>query len=432
MRWGRGAGRWGVMLVGLALVSCGGDKYPGKIHLRYMAWGNPEQMALEEGLCDRFNAQNPDLHVTFLRVPGSSYLNKAIVMLASRTAADVLRIDHYNFPSLVKKRYFLDMTPYAKKDPGWKESDFFPLAIEEGRHRGGFYGPNVMFGGLILYYNKTRVKESGLEDPYTLYKQGRWTWDVFREYAIRMTKRDSSGKVTCFGTTVPAFPMWLPQLWAYGGDVLTTDYRKSRLDEPVAAKVLQSVVDLRYVDKCAPTPAQSANSAYTFESGKLAMEISYMGNSPRYRKVVKSFEWDVVPLPSGPHGGASALKGNQLVAPKDAKHPEASWRLMRFLTGPEVERVLYVQNRRNFPTRKAVAYSDEFLNSTLPPFQNRVFQLAVEQGKPMPIHDRWFEWTQAMNSELDGLMSGRERSAAEACKRAAAAVNKVLADEAGF
>ena len=80
-----------------------------------MAWGNPEQMALEEKLCEQFGAENPDIEVKFFRVPGSAYLNKAIVMFASRTAPDVVRIDHYNFPDLVRKGYFLDLTRLPRR-----------------------------------------------------------------------------------------------------------------------------------------------------------------------------------------------------------------------------------------------------------------------------------------------------------------------------
>ena len=69
----------------LALIGCGADPYAGKIQLRYMAWGNPEQLALEQEMCEDFNRQNPDIHVSFVRVPASAYKNKMIVMFASRT-----------------------------------------------------------------------------------------------------------------------------------------------------------------------------------------------------------------------------------------------------------------------------------------------------------------------------------------------------------
>ena len=85
-----------------------------------MAWGNPEQLALEEQLCERFNFQQSEIHVRFLKVPGSAYANKSVVMLASDTAPDVMRVDHYNFANLQKKRFFLDLSSLATKDSDLK------------------------------------------------------------------------------------------------------------------------------------------------------------------------------------------------------------------------------------------------------------------------------------------------------------------------
>ncbi len=414
----------------LSLLSCS-EPDNGKIKLRYMAWGNPEQMALEEQLCKQFGEENPDIEVKFFRVPGSAYLNKAIVMFASRTAPDVVRIDHYNFPNLVRKNYFLNLNELAKNDKDFKETDFFPTTISEGKYKGGLYGLNVMFGGEIMYYNHTLIEAAGLEDPYKLAKEGRWTYDQFLKHAIALTKRDGD-KVLTFGCAVPTFPMNVPTLWAFGGGVLSEDRTKSLLDLPGSIEAYQFLTDLRWKHKCAPTPAQAAQSAYSFESGKLGMEFNWMGSAPRYNNTIKTFDWDICPIPTGPNGNTSMIKGNQLVIYRETKHPEAAWRFIRFLTSAKVEKLLYVDNRRNFPTRKAVAYSQEFLKPKTRPYQTDVFLQGVEGAKELPINHRWSEWTQVLNSEQDNLYAGRERDAGVAMRRAAAKINEVLADEEGF
>jgi multiple sugar transport system substrate-binding protein len=417
-------------MAALSLLSCAPPDN-GKIKLRYMAWGNPEQMALEEKLCEQFGQENPDIEVKFFRVPGSAYLNKAIVMFASRTAPDVVRIDHYNFPDLVRKNYFLNLSPLAEKDKGFRESDFFPTTISEGKYKGGLYGLNVMFGGEIMYYNKKLIKEAGLEDPYVLAKKGEWTYDRFLKHAIAMTKREN-GRVTSFGCAVPSFPMNVPTIWAFGGDILTPDKKRSLLDLPGSIAAYQFLADLRWKHQCAPTPAQAAQSAYSFESGKLGMEFGWMGSAPRYNSAIKTFDWDICPIPVGPAGNVSMIKGNQIVIYRETKHPEAAWRFIRFLTSPEVEKLLYVDNRRNFPTRKSVAYSEAFLKPKVRPFQTDVFLQAVEKARELPINHRWSEWNQVLSSEQDNLYSGRERDAEIVMKRAATRINQVLADEEGF
>src|SRR5690349_4865085 len=123
-----------LMLIALCTLSCTPDD--GKIHLRYMAWGNPQQLALEQKICDMFNSEHPGIVVELVRVPGTAYANKMILMLASHTAPDVMRCDHYYFPSLVRKGYFLCMDPLIKKEKSFYLDDYFPIARDEGMYEG--------------------------------------------------------------------------------------------------------------------------------------------------------------------------------------------------------------------------------------------------------------------------------------------------------
>ena len=166
-------------------VSCAPNSSAEKTHIRYMAWGNPEQLALEEQLCDQFNLENPDIIVKFLKVPGTAYANKSVVMLASVTAPDVLRVDHYNFANLQRKDFFMDLTSLTKSDPTWNEADFFPQTINEGKVNGKIFGLNVLFGGTVIYYNKTMVAKEGIEDPYLAWKNGHWTYQQFIDTAVK-------------------------------------------------------------------------------------------------------------------------------------------------------------------------------------------------------------------------------------------------------
>ena len=425
-----------IVAISCCLVGCAKDPFAGKVPIRYMAWGNPEQMALEERLCDEFNQKNPDIHVTFFKVPGAEYGLKMMLMLASHTAPDVMRVDHYNFPKLVKKGYFHDLTELAAKDPTFDRNDFFPQAIEECLYKGRLYGLNVLFGGDLIYYNKTMFRNAGLPDPADLAKQGLWTWERFRDAAIKMTKKDSDGRYLQFGFGAPSsgatFPILVSAIWGYGGDMLDPELKHAVFDQPGAIKAFQMIADFRWKDHCSPTQAQGENSIYTFEGGKLGMVFDFMGMTPRFRKVIHKFEWDVCPVPSGPFGRTTLCKGNQLVMSAETAHPNEAWRFERFITSQSTEHELYVELRRCFPTRKAMAYSQDYLRTNKPPFNNWAFVDAIEHSRPLPINNRWSEWTNAFNSEIDNLIAGRERNAGAVLKRAKIKVDKVLADEEGF
>jgi len=420
-------------LAAASLVSGCAPRSGRAAELRYMAWGNPEQLGVEQQLVDEFNRQNPDVHVRLFRVPQSAYLNKAIIMLASRTAPDVIRIDHYSFPDLVRKEYFHDLTDLARNDPDFHETDFFPQALEEGKYNGRLFGLNVLLGGVMMYYNKTLMSSVGLDDPFDLWKQGRWTWRRLRESAIAMTRRAPDGRPDRYGVQIQTFPHNASILWAYGGEILDRDFRRCLMDSPGCVQAYQFLADLRWNDHVAPAPSAGAISPFAFESGKLGMTFDWMGMAPRYRKSVRSFDWDICPVPFGPFGGASILKGNQLVMYRECEHPEEAWRFMQFMTGAKTEKWLYGDAlRRGDPARKSVAVSPEFLNARHAPFNTPAYVSALENGRALPITPRWGEWVTALNAELDELWSGRDRSAAAVLSRAVRKVDVILASDEGF
>lgn len=420
-------------LCALILIGCGRDPGAGKVQLRYMAWGNPEQLNLEQHLCDLFNRRNPDVFVRLLRVPGSAYLNKQIVMLATGTAPDVMRVDRYYFPSLVEKHYFTDLTPYARADPGYHLSDFWPLANEEDTYQGKLYAVNTLFGGVMMFYNKTLVRTAGIVDPYVAWKHGTWTWDEFRKDAIAMTKFAGNGDPSQFGCLEPnSMPTVTPVIWAFGGDLLTPDHKHCLLGGAGSIAAFQFLTDLRWKDHCCPTLSQAANSAFTFESGKVGMYFDFMGMATRYREVVKTFDWDIVPIPRGPCSGATIVKGNQLVVPSTCKHVQEAWRFMRFMTSPEIEELLGGDMRRAFPTRIAVARSPQFLSAKLPPYQTETYAKYIEGARVLPVDDRWAEWTRVVQNAQDELYGGTESDVATVMKKCARDVDDVLAQEPGW
>jgi multiple sugar transport system substrate-binding protein len=396
-----------------------------------MAWGNPQQLALEQKICDMFNDEHPSIHVDLVRVPGSAYSNKMIIMLASHTAPDVMRCDHYFFPSLVKKDYFLCLEPLIAKERKFYLDDYFPIALDECKYQGKVYALNVLFGSVMMYYNKTLVKKAGLEDPFELWKKGEWTWDRFVAHAKAMTKRRPDGRFESFGAAMPEFPQYFASLYSFGGKVMDKDWKTVTAGSGKAAEAWQFWYDLRYKQHYLPSPGEGANAVFNFESGKLGMVFDWMGMTPRYAGAIKDFEWDICPIPAGPAGSTSIVKGNQLVINRESEHPAESWEFVKHITGDKVERML-ARMRRCCPARMSVAYSDDFLKGPNPPFNTRTFTYAVESAKPLPITSRWNEWTREFRSGIENLLGGIEHDARVSAKEAEDRANKTLAVREGL
>ena len=421
-----------LILLTLGLMGAGCARRDGRTLLRYMAWGNPEQLALEQEIASRFEAQSPGVRVQLFLVPGSAYADKLQLMLASRTAPDVMRADHYYFPALARKNYFLPLDGFvAGEKPGFLD-DFVAPALEECKWQGKLYALNVLFGPMIVYYNKTLFAQAGLPNPYDLSRKGKWDWAAFVRAAQALTKTEG-GRAAQFGTNMVGFPMYSSVVWNKGGDFMNAGLSRMTLgDNPESIGGLRDYADLRWKYHCAPTPADSALSAFTFESGKIAMNWGWAGDSPRYRKNIKKFEWDIAPLPSGPHGDWSVVKGNQLTINRDTPHPELAWKYVKYMTSPETEMLLCGKMRRAVPTRLSVQRDPAYLHTDKPPFHTNVFLEATARGKTLPINWRYNEWVVTYNAATEGLFNVGDISAAQASRDATARVNDLLASEEGF
>jgi multiple sugar transport system substrate-binding protein len=423
-----------LLLLGLAALAggCAPGARDGRTRIRYMAWGNPEQIAVEKQLVEEFEKRRPDIDVHLFMVPGSSYADKVQLMLASRTAPDVLRVDHYYFPALARKEYFLPLDPLiAREPPGFLE-DFTPLAIEEGRWQGTLYGLNVLFGPVMIYYNKSLFQKAGLTDPYELHKQGKWDWETFVKSARALTRYEG-GRAAQFGVNMLQFPLFASMIWNHGGEITDPQIRGITMqDDPDAVRAMQLYADLRWKEHCSPTPAESALSAFTFESGKLAMHWGWAGESPRFRKNIKDFEWDLAPTPSGPAGNATVVKGNQLVIYRETRHPREAWEFAKYVTGPEAELLICGKLRRAVPTRISVQQDPRYLEADQPPFHTDVFLESVKRGRTLPIDWRYQEWIQQFNSAIETLFNVNEHGAETSVREAARRANLVFTGEEGF
>jgi multiple sugar transport system substrate-binding protein len=367
-------------------------------------------------------------------VPGSAYPDKLQLMLASRTAPDVMRVDHYIFPSLVRKDYFLPLDPFIAAEPRGFLDDFTPTALDECRWNGNIYAMNVLFGTVLIYYNKTLLAQCGQPDPYQLSKEGQWDWDRFVQVARAVTRHDAGGRALQFGADMVPFPQYAQVIWNNGGEIMNPELTRFVLgDDPKGIDAVQEYADLRWKWRCAPTPSDNALSPFSFESGKIGMHWDWAGVTPRFRKNIgKQFEWDIVPTPTGPAGDRTVLKGNQMTVFRETPHPELAWEFVRFMTGPEAELLLYGKYRRCVPVRISVQNDPRYLKTTEPPFHTDVFLESIRRGRTLPIDARYQEWSQEYNSALDVLFNVGEGDAKQACQAAAVRINAILSGEEGF
>jgi multiple sugar transport system substrate-binding protein len=153
----------------------------------------------------------------------TSSRERLLASLAGGTAPDVFLVDNSDLPALVNRSAALDLSPYVLRagiDLGCMNQ-----AVLAMFSRGdAVYALPRGYTPLVVAYNKDLFDRAGIPYPTDA-----WTWGDFLRTAKRLT-RDTRGDGTIdqWGVAFDRRPLlWIPWIWAGGGDVLCSDGRRA-------------------------------------------------------------------------------------------------------------------------------------------------------------------------------------------------------------
>lgn len=192
----------------------------------------------------------------------------------------------------------------------------------------------------VIYYNKEMFEAANVPLP-----TDDWTIDEF--YAAAEALTDPAEKV--YGYRHPG--AWADQVLGWlsraGVDFDISGKEVKGLDTPEALNALTFLYDLVVKDELSPNPAaltaMGKGADAMFRNQKVAMESAGLWMLPTYKENPLPFEWDVVRMPMDKNQNTKAGILNWGIS-KSTKNPEAAWDLLKFLCGPEGNRIVAESN----------------------------------------------------------------------------------------
>jgi len=303
-----------------------------------VAVGGPISKILQ-GYADKFNAANPDVHVTPVFAGGyNDVLTKIQTALQGGGNPPELAVMlSTDMQTLIDADMISPFDDFINSSADGKAliDDIYPAFLRNSQQDGHTYGIPFQRSTPVLYYNKDLFKAAGL-DP----EHGPATWDDLVAYGKQLTKRDSNGNVTTWGLEIPSdgFPYWLFQGFAIanGQNVLGDAPNKVRFNDPSTVAALQFFADLSQKDQIEPPGVVIWNNTPTdFEAGKVAMVYHTTGSLTTILQKSK-FPVGVSFLPKKQQYGAPTGGGNFYIFKKtDPAKQKAAWRFVQFMTSPE-------------------------------------------------------------------------------------------------
>ncbi|GAB6148815.1 ABC transporter substrate-binding protein [Stetteria hydrogenophila] len=301
-----------------------------------------EQAFVKQELLPGFT-QETGINVEFVAISYSDLATRLEAeMEAGKVTIDLIGDLHGGLDLFASKGWLEDLSKF-----GSLEGRTFPETLERYSHLHGIkaYVP-WMTATYVMVVNKEAFKylPEGLTEQDVIQGSDKWTYDALLEWARNLYEATGSPKLG-----FPAGPHGLFVRFLHGYLYPAfTGAQVKKFDSPEAVEMWSYLKELwRYVNPASTTWDAMADPLLRGE-----VWIAW-DHTARIKDAIvqKPDQFVVVPVPKGPKGRAFILVVAGLAIPKNAPHQEEAWKLIEYLTRPEVQAKL-LEKVGFFPTVK--------------------------------------------------------------------------------
>lgn len=327
-----------------------GEKVKVDIFVGLGTGTDPDQIAAQEALAEKFNAEHENIEIEFVIVPNEESNERLVAMISGGEPPGLVGPGGVD----VAASYFdlwEDVTPFIEAE-NFDTSDYYGAAVDLYQYPEKTVGlPLGMFPS-FLFYNKDLFDAAGADYPTTDYADTSWNFDALRDLAMELTL-DANGN----NAKSPDFDPG--DIVQYGFDDSWIDLRgfltffdppgKGR---PVSDDYKTSLVNsdeykygMEWLNNAIWADHFMADSAaqegyYAVAGDPLGSELTAMFYSHTWFMpeglVELPFEYDFAPAPFNQKGTRVArIHADTFYIPRDFEHKDASWEVLKWLTSEE-------------------------------------------------------------------------------------------------
>ncbi|MDZ8170658.1 ABC transporter substrate-binding protein [Microbacterium xanthum] len=387
----------------LTLAGCSGgsgDAAPDEpVDLTMTVWStNEDHLALFDEIAAEYIEENPELvgSVTFESTPAADYTAALRTRIAGGQVPDLAWILEANGPEFVESGALYDLAPTLEGDADYDFDDVLDAPLDLWRSDEGLYAYPFSNSPLAVFVNTDIVAEAGQPLPSELVADDAWDWEAARGLATAVA---ADGEVDGMIMRDFDYQNWnrLTAIWAsWGASPWSEDGTECTFDSPEMVEAMEWIHDAIFVDGALPAPGTSAD----FFAGESAMTVTQIS---RAGALDGSFDFEVVPLPSGPEGQVDVIGQAGIGVMAAGAHPEISADFLAFFTNPENAAKL----GQFFPAPRESALNAEVLAASNPLLTQEQLETvvidAVDGAQTLPAHANAGEVIEKARVVLDDL-----------------------------
>jgi len=161
-------------------------------------WGLWEPSSVMQPLIDEYESTHPGVKILYSQQTFSNYEGRLFTRLQQSSSSTELAPDIFRIHNTWVPKYYRYLSPLPEKVMSREtySQTFYPTALSDFTAKDGkLYAIPLEIDGLVLFYNKQLLVDAGFSKPPT-------DWDSLIDLAHKLTKKDSSGKITQAGLAI--------------------------------------------------------------------------------------------------------------------------------------------------------------------------------------------------------------------------------------
>lgn len=335
-----------------------------KVTVRFMSRAGADHLPnYEKCLKEDFEPQYPGITVSLEPAP-DGWIDKLLTEMIAGTAVDLFQAWGNIFYNWTERGLLLDVQPYVDATMSAEEiADYNEFQWTGLVMRGIRVGMPKYINIMTVTINKDIFDEFGVEYPP---ENGDWTHDDYEEMAKSLTKdRTGDGQIDLWGCWLPAWSwdrFW-NHVYMFGGYVVDEPHgTRCTLGDPSDQAGLEWMYDMIWRKNYFARPAQVENQWFMNAMTPGFVAAAESGTYPITTDMTlrEAFRWDMRHVPTGP-GRPDGTKKRVVLGTTDAwsitkqtKHPDESWELLHFLSGPVFQKRCVVGSEGIIPVLKSL------------------------------------------------------------------------------
>ena len=367
--------------------------------LRMAIWSaNEAHLALFNEIADEFEASHPGVTVTYDSLAFEGYVTTLTTQIAGGNPPDLAWLFDTTAPDFMAAGALYPLTETFANTEGYDIADFPPATLTAWSRDGVQYLYPFSTSPFGIFVNNDMVRAAGAKTPAEMIAAGEWDWDNAIAAAATVATTGKQGLIVrdfdykVWANLASIYVGWGAKPWS-------DDTESCAFNAPEMVAAMSFVHDAIFEKKALPGPGVSAD----FFAGDGAMTITQISRASLLPKDAAAFDWDLVPLPSGPVGEYAWVGRAGIGVLANGKNPQLAADFLAFFSSrANVEKLarFFPPARQSLLTTAVLAGANPLLS---PEQIEAVVIRGVATGQSSPQVQSFAQLDQAVRAALDAM-----------------------------